>query len=94
MAARAYDIYDLSSPFVSATAPTPTAPAPTVAKRTAPARIMRGGAYLLTFAGALLLLAVLAAFTPLGRIDADITVPFVAIVLMGLAAVAWDVMRA
>jgi len=94
MAARVYDIYDLSSPFVSATAQTPTPTTPTTARRTASARIMRGGAYLLTFAGAALLAALLVTVTPLGRIDADITVPFVAVTLGALALMAWDVMRA
>ena len=91
MAARVYDIYDLSSAFVEPTAPTTTAP--TTAKRAAPDRMLRAGAYLLTFAGAVLLLAVLAAFTPLGRIDADVTVPFVAVTLGTLAAIVWSMMR-
>ena len=92
MAARVYDIYDLSSAFVEPT--TPSQSAPTTAKRAAPDRMLRAGAYLLTFAGAVLLLAVLAAFTPLGRIDADITVPFVAVTLGALAAIVWDAVRA
>jgi len=92
MAARVYDIYDLSSAFVEPTAPTQTAP--TTATRTAPDRMLRAGAYLLTFAGVVLLLAVLAAFTPLGRIDADITVPFVAVTVVTLAAIVWDAVRA
>lgn len=91
MAARVYDIYDLSSAFVEPTAPTQTAP--TAARRAAPDRMLRAGAYLLTFAGAVLLLAVLAAFTPLGRIDADVTVPFVAVTLGTLAAIVWSMMR-
>ena len=92
MAARVYDIYDLSSAFVEPTAPTQTAP--TAARRAAPDRMLRAGAYLLTFAGAVLLLAVLAAFTPLGRIDADVTVPFVAVTVVTLAAIVWDAVRA
>ena len=92
MAARVYDIYDLNSAFVEPTAPTTAAP--TTAKRAAPDRMLRAGAYLLTFAGAVLLLAVLAAFTPLGRIDADITVPFVAVTVVTLAAIVWDAVRA
>ena len=88
---RIFDIYDLNSAFVEPTAPTQTAP--TAAKRTAPDRMLRAGAYLLTFAGAVLLLAVLAAFTPLGRIDADITVPFVAVTVGVLAAILWDALR-
>ena len=91
MAARIFDIYDLSSAFVEPT--TPAQSAPTTAKRAAPDRMLRAGAYLLTFAGAVLLLAVLAAFTPLGRIDADITVPFVAVTVVTLAVIAWDAVR-
>ena len=87
-----FDIYDLNTPFVSATAPTQMAP--TAARRAAPDRMLRAGAYLLTFAGAVLLLAVLAAFTPLGRIDADVTVPFVAVTVVTLAAIVWDAVRA
>ena len=93
MAARVYDIYDLSSPFVSATAQTPTPTTPTTARRTASARIMRGGAYLLTFAGAALLAALLVTVTPLGRIDADITVPFLAVFVGGIGAIVWAVLR-
>ena len=88
---RIFDIYDLNSAFVEPTAPTQTAP--TAAKRDAPDRMLRAGAYLLTFAGAVLLLAVLAAFTPLGRIDADITVPFVAVTVVTLAVIVWDAVR-
>ena len=91
MAARVYDIYDLSSAFVEPT--TPAQSAPTTAKRAAPDRMLRAGAYLLTFAGAVLLLAVPAAFTPVGKIDADITVPFVAVTLGVLAAIVWDALR-
>ena len=91
MAARIFDIYDLNSAFVEPTAPTTAAP--TTAKRAAPDRMLRAGAYLLTFAGAVLLLAVLAAFTPVGRIDADVTVPFVAVTVVTLAVIAWDAVR-
>jgi hypothetical protein len=92
MAARIFDIYDLNSAFVEPTAPTTAAP--TTAKRAAPDRMLRAGAYLLTFAGAVLLLAVLAAFTPVGRIDADVTVPVVAVTVVTLAVIAWDAVRA
>ena len=91
MAARVYDIYDLSSAFVEPT--TPAQSAPTTAKRAAPDRMLRAGAYLLMFAGVVLLAAVLAAFTPVGKIDADITVPFVAVTLGVLAAIVWDALR-
>ena len=45
------------------------------------------------FAGVLFLAALLVTVTPLGRIDADITVPFVAVVLGGLALVVWGTVR-
>ena len=90
MAARVYDIYDLNSAFVQPTAPAPQAIA--TAKRDA-RRTMRGFAYLLTYAGALLLAALLAAFTPLGRINADVTVPFVLVTLGTLAAIVWSMVR-
>ena len=48
--------------------------------------MLRFYAYLLTFAGALWMSALIVALTPLGRIDADITVPFVAVALAGLVA--------
>ena len=90
MAARVYDIYDLNSAFVQ-----PTAPAPQVIATTPrdARRLLRGFAYLLTYAGALLLAALLAAFTPLGRIDADITVPFMLATLGTLAAIVWSMVR-
>lgn len=92
MTTRIYDIYDLSSAFVEPTAPATAAP--TAAKRAAPDRLLCAGAYLLTFAGAVLLLAVLAAFTPVGRIDADITVPFVVVTVGTLAVIAWGAVTA
>ena len=71
-----------------------TAAAPQVATATRGSdRLMRAGACLLTFAGVLLLAAFLAAATPLGRIDADVTVPFLAVTVGGLAAIAWAVLR-
>ena len=91
MAARVHDIYDLNSPFVTPTAPPAQA---TAARRTrGPARLLRSMAYLAVFAGALLLAALLAAFTPLGRIDADVTVPFVLATLGTLAAIVWSMVR-
>ena len=90
MAARIYDIYDLSSPaFVEPTAPVQAAPTTT----RGPARLLRSMAYLAVFAGVLFLAALLVTVTPLGRIDADITVPFVAVVLGGLALVVWGTVR-
>ena len=86
---KLYDPYDLTSPFV-----TPTAPAPAkVATRRGSDKLMRGSVYLLILAGALFLAAFLVtAF--LSKTDVDLTVPFVAAVLGGLALVAWGVVRA
>jgi hypothetical protein len=78
MAARTFDIYDLNSPMVMPTAPAAAAPQATTATRNSD-RLKRGCAYLLAFAGVLLLAAVIVTATPLGAIDADITVPFVAV---------------
>ena len=90
MAARVYDIYDLNSPaFVEPTAPAQAAP---TAKRDA-ARLLRGAAYLAVLAGVLFLAALLVTVTPLGAIDADITVPFVLLLLATLAAIVWSMMR-
>ena len=103
MTARGFDVFDQmaaaavvagTTPRTQTTQPAPTQTAPTTATRTAPDRMLRAGAYLLTFAGAVLLLAALAAFTPVGRIDADITVPFVAVTVVTLAAIVWDAVRA
>lgn len=91
MAARVYDIYDLNSPaFVEPTAPVQAAP---TAKRDA-ARLLRGAAYLAVLAGVLFLTALLVTVTPLGAIDADITVPFVLLLLATLAAIVWSTVRA
>lgn len=90
MAARVYDIYDLNSPaFVEPTAPVQAAP---TAKRDA-ARLLRGAAYLAVLAGVLFLTALLVTVTPLGAIDADITVPFVLLLLATLAAIVWSTVR-
>ena len=90
MAARVYDIYDLNSPaFVEPTAPVQAAP---TAKRDA-ARLLRGAAYLAVLAGVLFLTALLVTVTPLGAIDADITVPFVLLLLATLAAIVWGTVR-
>ncbi len=90
MATRAYDIYDLNSAFVQPTAPAPQAIATTPRDAR---RLLRGFAYLLTYAGALLLAALLAAFTPLGRINVDVTAPFVLVTLGTLAAIVWSMVR-
>jgi len=86
---RIFDIYDLNSAFVEPTAPTQTAP--TAAKRAA--RLLRGAAYLAVLAGVLFLAALLVTVTPLGAIDADITVPFVLLLLATLAAIVWSMVR-
>jgi hypothetical protein len=54
---------------------------------------MRGSAYLLLFAGIMFLAAFVVAVTPLGRIDADVTIPFLAVTLGGLGAIAWAVLK-
>lgn len=94
MTARGFEYYGQSvATMVAPTASAPAAPAVAPARSTAPARLMRFSAYLLTFAGALWLAALIATVTPLGAIDADITVPFVAVVVGALVAIVWDVMR-
>ena len=90
MTARGFDVYDQMVTVAATPQPTP-APAPTAQAATMPrARgadvMLRFCAYLLTFAGALWMAALIVALTPLGRIDADVTVPFVAVVLAGIAA--------
>ena len=87
---RLYDPYDLTSPFVAPTAP---APAQTVATRRGSDRLIRGSVYLLIMAGVLFFAAFLVtAF--LSRTNVDLTVPFVAMTLGGLALVAWGTVRA
>ena len=99
MAARIYDLYDLNSPvMVTPTAPqTPTATvAPQAASATATRgsdRLLRAGAYLLVFVGLLFLAAVFDTVHPLITAITDITVPFVAVFVGGLAAIAWAVLR-
>ena len=90
MTRATYDIYDLNSPaFVEPTAPATTA---TTTRRSSD-RPMRGSVYLLIMAGAMFLAAFLVtAF--LSRTNVDLTVPFVAMTLGGLALVAWGTVRA
>ncbi len=90
MTRATYDIYDLNSPaFVEPTAPATTA---TTTRRSSD-RLMRGSVYLLIMAGAMFLAAFLVtAF--LSRTNVDLTVPFVAMTLGGLALVAWGTVRA
>ena len=84
-----YDIYDLNSAFVEPTAPATTA---TTTRRSSD-RLMRGSVYLLIMVGAMFLAAFLVtAF--LSRTNVDLTVPFVAMTLGGLALVAWGTVRA
>jgi hypothetical protein len=99
MTARGFDYYDQMTaavrPSPAPQAPTATA-APQATKATATRgsdRLLRAGALLLAFAGIMFLAALIVTVTPLGRIDADITVPFVAAVLGGLGVIAWAVLR-
>jgi len=86
MTARGFDVYDQMVTVAATPQPTPT-PAPTAQAAAMPK--MRGAdvmlrfcAYLLTCAGALWLSALIVALTPLGRIDADVTVPFVGVMFV------------
>lgn len=72
MAARVYDIYDLSSPFV-----TPTAPAPQTAaaaqtrpywQRLAESRLFNASVILSVFAGIVYLIGTIADWFPFGRV--------------------------
>ena len=95
MTARGFDYYDQMTAAVRPS-PTPQAPTSTAAPQAAARhsdRLLRGSAYLLLFAGLLFLAAFLIAVTPLGRIDADITVPFLAVFVGGLGAIVWAVLR-
>ena len=91
MAARVYDIYDLNSAFVQPTAPAPQAIA--TAQRDA-TRLLRGFAYLLTYAGIHLMLAFVIAATALPAINADVGVVYVAALLTALVGVVWGGWRA
>lgn len=100
MAVRGFDVFDQMVAAAVAPQPAPqaqtvtqTAPAPARTAMHAPDRVLWALAYLLIFAGALLLLAALAAFTPLGAINADIGVPFTAICVGVIAAILWSVVR-
>jgi len=99
MTARGFDYYDQ---MTAAVRPSPTAPAPTptAAPQAAAAtttrgsdRLLRAGAYLLVFVGLLFLAAVFDTVHPLITAITDITVPFVAVFVGGLAAIAWAVLR-
>jgi hypothetical protein len=102
MTARGFDVFDqlaaAAQPaprVVTPTAPTPAAQATTARAATrTDTRLLRGFTYLLIFAGVAFLAALLVSVTPLGRIDADITVPFVAVCLAAVAAIAWGTWRA
>ena len=95
--ARGFDVYDQMVTVAATPPPTPTT-APTAQAATMPrARgadvMLRFCAYLLTFAGALWMAALIVALTPLGRIDADVIVPFVAVFVGGIGAIAWAVLK-
>jgi len=99
MTARGFDYYDQMTAAVRPS-PAPQAPTPTAAPQATTAtatrgsdRLLRAGAYLLVFVGLLFLAAFVVAVTPLGAIDADITVPFLAVCVGGLGVIAWAVLR-
>ena len=91
MTRATYDIYNLNSPaFVEPTAP---ATQTQTATRRGSDKLMRGSVYLLIMAGVLFLAAFLVTVF-LSRTNVDLTVPFVAMTLGGLALVAWGTVRA
>lgn len=93
MAARVYDIYDLNSPMVTPTAPAAKEAAARKAARGAD-RLLLGGEYLLLLSGVLLLAGAIVAATPLGYIDADVSVPLTAVMVAALGAIVAAAMRA
>ncbi len=98
MTAKGFDYYDQitaavrPSPAPTATTATATAAAQATATRGS-TRALRAFVGLLIMAAVAFLAALLITVTPLGRIDADITVPFLAAVLGGIGAVAWAALR-
>ena len=97
MAARVYDIYDFSSAFVEPNVtqapPAPQTATTATAVRSDTNRPPRAFACLLIFAGVLTFAGVLVAVTPLGAIDADVTVPFLAVCAGAVGVSAWVVTR-
>jgi len=101
MTAKGFDYYDQitaavhPSPTPTATTATATA-APQAATTTATrssTRALRAFVGLLIMAVAAFLAALLITVTPLGMIDADITVPFLAVFVGGIGAIVWAVLR-
>jgi len=95
MTAKGFDYYDQITAAVHPS-PAPTATttpqAATTATRSS-TRALRAFVGLLIMAVAAFLAALIITVTPLGAIDADITVPFVAAVLGGFGAIVWAVLR-
>ena len=95
MTAKGFDYYDQITAAVHPS-PAPTATTATAAPQATTrgsTRALRAFVGLLIMAVAAFLAALLIAVTPLGAIDADITVPFVAAVLGGFGAIAWAALR-
>ncbi len=99
MTARGFDVFDqmaaaavLPSPTPTVTPTAPRAQATTIAARRTN-RPLRAFVCMGAFAVLLLLAAALVTVTPIGRIDADITVPFVAVCVGAVGASAWVVLR-
>lgn len=96
MTAKGFDYYDqITAAVYPSPAPTATA-APQAATTTATrssTRALRAFVGLLIMAVAAFLAALIITVTPLGRIDADVTVPFLAAVLGGFGAIAWAALR-
>jgi hypothetical protein len=97
MTAKGFEYYGQTvATMVTPTAPTPqaaAAPQATTTRRGSD-KLMQGSAYLLVFAGALLLLALIVTVSPLRTIDVDLTVPFCAVVGAAAVAIAWGTVRA
>lgn len=99
MTAKGFDYYDQitaavhPSPAPTATTATTTPQAATTTATRGSTRALRAFVGLLIMAAAAFLAALLITVTPLGRIDADITVPFLAAVLGGFGAIAWAALR-
>lgn len=83
-----------AAPPQQARAPQPQSAAPRVMTVTrSSTRALRAFVGLAILSAALFLAALIIAVTPLGAIDADITVPFVAVLVGGLGAIVWAALR-
>ncbi len=96
MTAKGFDYYDQITaavhPSPAPTATTATAAPQATATRSS-TRALRAFVGLLIMAVAAFLAALLITVTPLGMIDADITVPFLAVFVGGIGAIVWAVLR-